>query len=93
MEYFGVFAFVMVVVLMGKVSRLERILRDNGLRPGGTTGVGEQVRKQVGRTVELTVEGGDFDVYGKRGLGSGAGQRGEEKRVREADPAGQRETD
>lgn len=66
MEYFGVFSFIMVLVLMGKVSRLERILRDNGLRPGGTTGVGEQVRKQVGRTVELTVEGGDFDVYGKQ---------------------------
>ena len=65
MEYFGVFAFVMVVALMGKVSRLERILRENGIGSVRVVGLGDQVRKQIGRTVELTVEGGDFDVYGK----------------------------
>ena len=65
MEYFGVFAFIMVLVLMGKVSRLERILRDNGIGNLRAAGLGEQVRKQIGRTVELTVEAGDFDLYGK----------------------------
>ena len=65
MEYFGVFAFIMVLVLMGKVSRLERLLRENGIGTAQAAGLGEQVRKQIGRTVELTVEAGDFDVYGK----------------------------
>ena len=55
MEYFGLFSFVMVLALYSKVHRLERILRDNGIRPGGTVGLGEQVRKQVGQTVMLTL--------------------------------------
>ena len=38
----------------------------NGLRPGGTAGLGEQVRKQVGRTVELTLEANDGDIMGKQ---------------------------
>lgn len=65
MEYFGVFSFIMVLVLMGKVSRLERLLRENGIVSLRAAGLGEQVRKQVGRRVELTVEAGDLDVYGK----------------------------
>ena len=66
MEYFGIFSFVMVLALYGKVHRLERILRDNGIRPGGTAGLGEQVRKQVGKTVELTLETSDGDITGKQ---------------------------
>ena len=65
MEYFGFFSFIMVLVLMGKVSRLERILRDNGIRPGGASGLGDQVRKQVGKTVTLTMETNDGDLMGK----------------------------
>ena len=65
MEYFGIFSFVMVLALYSKVHRLERILRDNGIRPGGTVGLGEQVRKQVGQTVMLTLEGNDGDIVGK----------------------------
>ena len=66
MEYFGVFYFVMVLVLMGKVSRLERILRENGLGAKRIAGLGEQVRKQVGQTVELTLETSDGDIMGKQ---------------------------
>mgnify|MGYP006922128621 FL=1 len=65
MEYFGIFSFIMVLVLMGKVSRLERILRDNGLGVKGAAGLGDQLRKQVGNTVTLTVEAGDGDLLGK----------------------------
>ncbi len=65
MEYFGLFSFVMVLFLMGKVNRLERILRDNGIRPGGMAGLGDQLRKQVGQTVELTLETSDGDIMGK----------------------------
>ena len=66
MEYMGVFAFVMVLVLMGKVSRLERIIRENGLGSVRAAGLGEQIRKQVGKTVMVTVEAGDGDVMGKQ---------------------------
>ncbi len=65
MEYFGIFSFVMVIILMGKVSRLERILRENGIRPGGVSGLGDQLGKQVGRTVTLTLETDDGDLVGK----------------------------
>lgn len=65
MEYLGVFSFIMVLFLMGKVSRLERILRDNGLGSVRAAGLGDQMRKQVGKTVTLTVEAGDGDVMGK----------------------------
>ena len=65
MEYFGVFSFIMVLVLMGKVRRLERILRDNGIGAVRAAGLGEQMRKQVGNTVTLTVEAGDGDLVGK----------------------------
>ncbi len=66
MEFFGLIAFCMVIALYSKVHKLERILRDNGIRPGGTAGLGEQVRKQVGRTVELTLETSDGDIMGKQ---------------------------
>ena len=65
MEYFGIFAFVMVPALYGKVHRLERILRDNGIGTVRAAGLGEQMRKQVGNTVTLTVEAGDGDIMGK----------------------------
>ena len=65
MEYFGVFSFIMVLVLMGKVSRLERILRDNGIGAVRAAGLGEQMKKQVGNTVTLSVEAGDGDLMGK----------------------------
>lgn len=66
MEYFGIFSFIMVLVLMGKVSRLERILRDNGIGPGWAKGQGEQLRRQVGQSVELTLETSDGDIMGKQ---------------------------
>ena len=65
MEVFGLFSFAMVIILMGRVNRLERILRDNGIRPGGQAGLGDQLRRQVGQTVMLTLEASDGDVMGR----------------------------
>ena len=65
MEYFGIIAFVGIIFLYERVKRLERVLRDNGLSAKGTAGLGDQMRKQVGKTVTLTVEAGDGDVMGK----------------------------
>ena len=65
MEFFGLFAFCMVVGLYAKVHRLERILRENGIGSVRAVGVGDQLRKQVGRTVELTLETSDGDLMGQ----------------------------
>ena len=65
MEYFGMFAFIGIIFLYDNVRRLERILRDNGIRPGGTAGLGDQLRKQVGQAVMLTLEDSDGDLVGK----------------------------
>ena len=65
MEIFGLFAFCMVIGLYAKVHRLERILRENNIGPGRISGLGDQLRRQVGQTVELTLETNDGDIMGK----------------------------
>lgn len=65
MEYFGIFSLMMVIILMGKVSRLERILRENGITAKGAAGLGDQLRRQIGQTVMLTLETNDGDVMGQ----------------------------
>lgn len=65
MEVFGIFSFIMGIILMGKVKRLERILRENGIRARGMEGLGDQMRKQVGQIVLLTLETSDGDIMGK----------------------------
>ena len=64
MEIFGLFAFCMVIGLYAKVHHLERILRENGIGVNGAAGLGGQLRKQVGQTVELTLETADWDIAG-----------------------------
>lgn len=56
METFGLFAFVMVMLLWGKVSRLERALRENNIRLNGTD-PGLRLRDRVGQTATLTLYG------------------------------------
>ena len=65
MEFFGLIAFCMVIGLYAKVHRLERILRENGIGAKGAVGLGDQLRRQVGQTVELTLETNDGDIMGK----------------------------
>lgn len=58
MDTFGIFglvAFAMVFVLWSRVGRLERLLRENNIRPNGTGSPIPQLRDKVGRTVELTM--------------------------------------
>lgn len=63
METFGMFAFVIVFFLWGKVSRLERTLRENNIRPGGTGSLGSQLRAKVGQRVMITFyEGGGTTI-------------------------------
>lgn len=55
MESFGLMAFVFVILLWTKVGRLERTLRENHIRPGGTGDLGAQVRAKAGQTVAITL--------------------------------------
>ena len=59
MEYFGMFAFIGIIFLYDKVRRLERILRDNGIRPGGRAARSVQLRDKIGKTVDITLYEGD----------------------------------
>ena len=57
---FGLMGFVMAIFALERVKRLERTLRENNIRPGGTGSPGAQLRDKVGRTVSLTLyEGGE----------------------------------
>ncbi|MDE7172622.1 MAG: hypothetical protein K2O11_12240 [Oscillospiraceae bacterium] len=55
----------MAAGLYAKVHRLERILRENGIGAKRAVGLGDQLRRQVGQTVELTLETTDGDIMGK----------------------------
>ena len=65
MEFFGMMAFVLVICLYSKVHKLERILRENSIGPSTAAGLADQLRKQVGQTVTLTLETSDGDIMGK----------------------------
>lgn len=59
MHALGVFAFIVSLVLMSRVKRLERILRENNIRSGGAGPLNDQLRNQIGETVNITLyEGG-----------------------------------
>ena len=64
MEYFGLIAFVMVITLYGRVHRLERVLRENSIGSLRAAGLGDQLHRQIGQTVQLTLEDGDGDTMG-----------------------------
>lgn len=57
METFGLFAFVMVMLLWGKVSRVERALRENNIRPVGAGDLAGQLRARVGQSVTISLYG------------------------------------
>lgn len=63
MVYFGIFAFIMVMVLFGRVHRLERILRENGIGPARSKAFGSQLQKYIGQTLSLTLYDTDMDTY------------------------------
>lgn len=48
---FGLLGFVFSCVLLSRVKRLERVLRENGIRPAGTVSLGNQLRERMGQTL------------------------------------------
>ena len=64
MAVFGFFAFLMVLFLWSKVSRLERLLRENGIRPVGSKDLARRLAGMTGQTVTLTLYSDDWDMGG-----------------------------
>ena len=68
MDAFAVFGFVgflMVLFLWSKVTRLERILRENGIRPAAAKDLGRKLGQWVGREVTLSLYGADGETQGQ----------------------------
>lgn len=62
---FGLFGFIFSIIAMSRVKRLERILRENGIRSTQAKFLGGQLRARVGQTVILSLEDADGDTVGK----------------------------
>lgn len=52
---FGLMGFVMAILALERVRRLERTLRENHIRPGGAGDLGGQLRARVGQTVNIAL--------------------------------------
>ena len=67
MDIFGMFGFlgfIMACIMMERMNRLERLMRENGIGSARTVGLADQLRRQVGQTVRLTLGSGDGDTMG-----------------------------
>ena len=61
MDVFGIFGlvgFVMACIVLDRVGRIERLLRENGIRPAGTPGLARQLEDSVGKTLTIFDEDG-----------------------------------
>ena len=62
MEAFGIFGlvgFVMACILFERVSRIERLLRENGIRPAGGPALARQLEDHKGEMLTVFCEDGD----------------------------------
>ena len=55
---FGLLGFVMACLAFDRVGRVERLLRENGIRPAGTPGLARQLEGSIGKTVTIYDEDG-----------------------------------
>ena len=61
MDVFGILGlvgFVVACVTMDRVGRLERLMRENGIRPVGSPGLVRQLEESVGKTLTVFDEAG-----------------------------------
>ena len=61
MDAFGILGltgFVMACIVLERVGRLERLLRENGVRPAGTPGLARQLKDSKGETLTIFYEDG-----------------------------------
>ena len=54
----GLIGFVIACIVLDRVGRIERLLRESGIRPVGTPGLARQLEGSVGKTVTIYDEDG-----------------------------------
>ena len=57
----GVLGFALAISALTKVQKVERILRENHIRPAGVTALGPRLREKVGQTIFITLNEGAGD--------------------------------
>ena len=61
MDVFGIFGlcgFAMACIVLERVGRIERLLRENGIRPAGTPGLARRLEDGIGKTMTIFDEAG-----------------------------------
>ena len=61
MDAFGMFGFILAILAFTRVQKVERILRENHIRPAGAAFLGPRLREKVGQTVFITLYEGEGD--------------------------------
>lgn len=59
MGVFGLMGFVMAILALERVKRLERTLRENNIRSGAVGDLGIRLKDRVGETVTITLYGSE----------------------------------
>ena len=57
----GVLGFALAISALTKVQKVERILRENHIRPAWVTALGPRLREKVGQTIFITLNEGEGD--------------------------------
>ena len=57
--FFGLAGFVMACILFERVGRLERLLRENGIRPAGSLSLAHRLEDGIGKTMTIFGEDGE----------------------------------
>ena len=56
---FGLAGFIMACILFERVGRLERLLRENGIRSTGSLSLARQLENSIGKTLTIFGEDGE----------------------------------
>ena len=56
---FGLAGFVMACVVLERVHRIERLLRENGIRSKGSLSLSRRLENSVGKTLTIVCEDGE----------------------------------
>ena len=59
MAWFGLVGFIMACILFERVGRIERLLRENGIRPAGSLSLAHQLENSIGKTLTIFGEDGE----------------------------------
>ena len=59
MAWFGLAGFIMACILFERVGRVERLLRENGIRSAGSLSLARRLENSIGKTLTVFGEDGE----------------------------------